>query len=335
MLSLRRGGSRLALLALLGGALHDHAGPAPALAGVPHFHAMKCEACEAIVDELDTTLREETTKVEGRMDMDLLSRLDSKGKRQGKVVNYEMSELRAMEVLEKLCEGVNHYRTVENAEANAGRGAGRFWFSKMEHYHDRGTVEIPEKEHEEGNKRALKNFCAQLVEEYEDELTAVIRRGTPGKNKDDPKAPAERRDWLMSTPLHKELCVDTARYCAAAHKKGEMGWFRKDPIYQKLLVRNTQMGELLPRFGDAPQRTAGTANAEGSKASSVMEDAMERALRDAANLRGGKMVGDKDTQDEVQDTVNKLKSKSKKGRKKKKKKKTKGKKKAAAVQEEL
>lgn len=312
--------------------LHDLAGgPTLCLAGVAHFSAMKCEACEAVADELDTTLRVEASSIEGRQDMLAGGRLDSKGKRQGRVVNYQMSELRAMEVLERLCAGINHYRTVENADDDGGARAGKFWFSKMESYHDRGTIEIPEPEQEESNKRSLKNFCASLVEENEEALTAMIQRFKPTE---------ERRDWLVSTPLHKELCVDHSKHCAAAHLAGGLGWYRRDPIYQKLLVRNTKVGELLPRFGDAPPRTAGSTDVDADQKHQVIDEAMNHAIADAKKLSGGKMVSDTedDEQQKVQDAVNKLKKKGgKKKRKKRKKKKAMkaGKMKAAAAKEEL
>jgi hypothetical protein len=309
--------------------LHDLAGgPTLCLAGVPNFSAMKCEACEALADELDMTLRAEASSIEGRQDMLAGGRLDSKGKRRGRVVNYEMSELRAMEVLERLCVGIKHYRTVENAEDDGGARAGKFWFSKMETYHDRGTIEIPEPEHEEMNKRSLKNFCGSLVEENEEAITVLIQRFKPIE---------ERRDWLISTPLHKELCVNISKHCAAAYLKGGLGWYRRDPIYQKLLVKNTKLGELLPRFGDAPPRIAGTTDSDADNKQQMMNQAMDKAIGDAKKLSGGKMVSDAEDEEQqkMQDAVNKLKKKGGKKSKKKKKKKKARKKKAAAAKEEL
>merc|ERR1719160_1406720 len=88
---------------------------------VPEWPRLKCEACEAVMDELESLLDNEHKKIEGRQDMDLLSRLDSKGKRQGKIVNYQMSELRALEVLETLRKGMDVYRVTESRTGNYGR----------------------------------------------------------------------------------------------------------------------------------------------------------------------------------------------------------------------
>merc|ERR1712146_576581 len=107
-------------------------------------------------------------------DMDLLSRLDSKGKRQGKIVNYQMSELRALEVLETLRKGMGDYRVTESRTGNYGRKHAPHWFQKMTKYHDRGKLSLPG-ETEKDMQRALGNFCDMLIEEYEDELAAIIR----------------------------------------------------------------------------------------------------------------------------------------------------------------
>jgi protein canopy 1/2 len=306
---------------------------AVASAGVPNFSKLKCEACEAVVDELDSVLRAEASSVEGRMGIEVGGRLDSKGKRQGKVISYEMSEMRAMEVLESLCQGVAHYRSVE------GDRKGRFWFSRMKDYHDRGTLEIPEAEHEEDMKRSLKVFCGAMVEEYEELLTTVIQRGAPGRRADAPKAEPERRDWLVSTPLHEELCAgaEGGGWCNKYKAAGEMGWFRKEPIYLTLLVKNCRMGDLLPRFGDAPSRVAGRAELAptGAPGTNLMMKAMEEAIADAKVLAQGRQLGDDAPR--AADDGGQAKGKGKKkGKKKKKKKKTKTTKKAKkAKQDEL
>ena len=55
----------------------------------------KCSACHIVMDELELAVEAESNE-HNRMDLDMKARLDSKGKRQGKIVNYEMSEVGGM-----------------------------------------------------------------------------------------------------------------------------------------------------------------------------------------------------------------------------------------------
>ena len=64
---------------------------------------MKCSACCSIVAELERNL--ETEKP--RMNVDLRNTLS--GGKQGKVVDYAVSELRTLEVLEAVCPAMTHY----------------------------------------------------------------------------------------------------------------------------------------------------------------------------------------------------------------------------------
>jgi hypothetical protein len=55
----------------------------------------KCSACQIVMDELELAVEAEKDDKD-RMDLDMLARLDSTGKRRGKVVNYELSEVKSI-----------------------------------------------------------------------------------------------------------------------------------------------------------------------------------------------------------------------------------------------
>eukprot|EP00243_Klebsormidium_subtile_P011663 TRINITY_DN6709_c0_g1_i1.p1 TRINITY_DN6709_c0_g1~~TRINITY_DN6709_c0_g1_i1.p1 ORF type:complete len:111 (-),score=0.87 TRINITY_DN6709_c0_g1_i1:212-544(-) len=69
----------------------------------------ECSACQAIAEELTTAIKNEKP----RNHIDLRHRLDSKGQREGRVIDYRVSELRAFELLEGLCRATKAYRLNE------------------------------------------------------------------------------------------------------------------------------------------------------------------------------------------------------------------------------
>ena len=224
-------------------------------ASVPEWSNLKCEACEAVMDELQVLLRNEHKKIEGRQDMDLLSRLDSKGKRQGKIVNYQMSELRALEVLETLRKGMGDYRVTESRTGNYGRKHAPHWFQKMTKYHDRGKLSLPG-ETEKDMQRALGNFCDMLIEEYEDELAAIIRH---------PKDKAQGQPAGRSPAVHGQFCAKTAGVCK---DMASMGWFRDDPLYKTVLKHNADEPEAVDASSSSSEKADSkneTTQAEKSK----------------------------------------------------------------------
>ncbi|KZV40848.1 hypothetical protein F511_29200 [Dorcoceras hygrometricum] len=88
---------------------------------IPNFSASsvagiddKCAACNAIAEELELGLLKEKP----RNHLDMRHRLDSKGQREGKLIDYRVSELRVVELLDGLCEKMQDY-TLE--KVNSGR----------------------------------------------------------------------------------------------------------------------------------------------------------------------------------------------------------------------
>ncbi|KDO85157.1 hypothetical protein CISIN_1g030030mg [Citrus sinensis] len=72
----------------------------------------KCGACNAVAEELERGLSKEKT----RNHLDLRHRLDSKGQREGKLIDYRVSELRVVELLDGLCDKMQDY-TLEKIDS--------------------------------------------------------------------------------------------------------------------------------------------------------------------------------------------------------------------------
>eukprot|EP00245_Coleochaete_scutata_P007779 TRINITY_DN23542_c0_g1_i1.p1 TRINITY_DN23542_c0_g1~~TRINITY_DN23542_c0_g1_i1.p1 ORF type:complete len:140 (+),score=27.97 TRINITY_DN23542_c0_g1_i1:166-585(+) len=93
------------------------------------------------------------------------NRLNSKGVREGKVIDYKISELRTVEVLEGLCKRMKYY--LYNTTA-------KDW------------VKVPEEAVRtsgwghalaEARSKEITNYCSMLIEDVEEELTAAIQAG--------------------------------------------------------------------------------------------------------------------------------------------------------------
>ncbi|KAF7088087.1 hypothetical protein CFC21_091234 [Triticum aestivum] len=72
----------------------------------------KCAACKAVAAELEIGISSEKP----RNHLDLRNRLNSKGQREGKVIDYRVSELRIVELLDDLCDKMQDY-TLQKLES--------------------------------------------------------------------------------------------------------------------------------------------------------------------------------------------------------------------------
>jgi len=105
-------------------------------------------------------------------------RLDKDGKRYGKVIEYRLSELRAVELLEDLCHEMDKYTLVpRNATGSQDQEQQVHWVQ----YKGEGTVTgvtwPPEHERELHSKH-LTTFCGILLEEHEEEVLAALQADT-------------------------------------------------------------------------------------------------------------------------------------------------------------
>ncbi|RZC45762.1 hypothetical protein C5167_038701 [Papaver somniferum] len=175
----------------------------------------KCGACNAVAEELELGLsncdrisgphtlwlgfirlcgiklldREvETDPEKPRNHLDMRHRLDSTGQRRGKVIDYRVSELRVVELLDGLCEKMQEY-TLEKI------GSTREWIKVV----DWNILSIDKQEARVHSKHLFllwKFILPRLLEETEDELTELIKKGS-----------------IKSGDVSKVLCQDLSKHC--------------------------------------------------------------------------------------------------------------------------
>ncbi|OMO83397.1 hypothetical protein CCACVL1_11403 [Corchorus capsularis] len=114
-----------------------------------------CAACNAVAAELEIQL----SKEKPRNHLDMRNRLDSKGQRQGKVIDYRMSELRAVELLDGLCEKMQDY-TLEMIDSSR-----RVWIKV-----DNWEILTIDKQEAKTHSKDISSYCGRLLEETEDEV---------------------------------------------------------------------------------------------------------------------------------------------------------------------
>lgn len=81
----------------------------------------KCSACVAVASSLQAALELERPRVH----VDMRGRLDSKGKRYGKLIEYKVSELRFVELLEGLCDAVGEKYGLQGGIWRTGKSDGK------------------------------------------------------------------------------------------------------------------------------------------------------------------------------------------------------------------
>ncbi|PKA60567.1 hypothetical protein AXF42_Ash019460 [Apostasia shenzhenica] len=145
----------------------------------------KCSACNAIADELEIGLSNEKP----RNHLDMRHRLDSKGQREGKLIDYRASELRAVELLDGLCEKMQDY-TLEKLDTGE-----EIWVR----IHDWDNLPAgKDKQEARAYSKHISSFCARLLDETEDELTELIKNGR-----------------AESGRIQKALCQELSKHCSS------------------------------------------------------------------------------------------------------------------------
>ncbi|KAI3465463.1 hypothetical protein Pfo_022126 [Paulownia fortunei] len=149
----------------------------------------KCAACNAIAEELERGLLNEKP----RNHLDMRHRLDSKGQREGKLIDYRVSELRVVELLDGLCEKMQDY-TLEKVDSRR-----QVWI-KVNNWDDL----ITNKQEARAYSKDISTFCGRLLEETEDELSELIKKGS-----------------VKVGEVSKVLCQDLGRYCSQTSGNGK------------------------------------------------------------------------------------------------------------------
>ncbi|KAM7259815.1 hypothetical protein ACFE04_015556 [Oxalis oulophora] len=143
----------------------------------------KCAACQAVADEIEIGLAKEKP----RNHVDLRHRLDSKGQREGKLIDYRMSELRVVELLDGLCDKMQDY-TLEKVDSTT-----QLWVKVP------SWETVANKQEAKAYAKDISSYCGRLLEETEDELTESIKKGD-----------------VKVGGVSKVLCQDLSKHCKRA-----------------------------------------------------------------------------------------------------------------------
>ncbi|KAK1388657.1 Glucan endo-1,3-beta-glucosidase 13 [Heracleum sosnowskyi] len=141
----------------------------------------KCAACNAVAMELESGLANERP----RNHLDMRHRLDSKGQRKGKVIDYRVSELRVVELLDGLCDKMQDY-TLEKVNSTT-----QVWI-KVANW----DVLTTNKQEARAYSKDISSYCGRLLEETEDEFAELIKKGS-----------------VQAGDVSKVLCQDLSRHC--------------------------------------------------------------------------------------------------------------------------
>ncbi|WOK94800.1 hypothetical protein Cni_G03505 [Canna indica] len=142
----------------------------------------KCAACNAVAAEIEIGLSNEKP----RNHLDMRHRLDSRGQREGKVIDYRVSELRVVELLDDLCEKMQDY-TLQKLDSGE-----QVWVKVK----DWDSIE-GDKQEARAYSKDISSFCGRLLEETEDELAEWIKGGS-----------------AKSGDVSKALCQNLSKHCS-------------------------------------------------------------------------------------------------------------------------
>ncbi|XP_075658023.1 uncharacterized protein LOC142627989 [Castanea sativa] len=142
----------------------------------------KCAACNAVAEELEYGLSNEKP----RNHLDMRHRLDSRGQRKGKVIDYRVSELRVVELLDGLCDKMQDY-TLEQIDSTTQE-----WV-RVDDWNNVTT----NKQEARAYSKAISSYCGRLIEETEDDLAELIKKGS-----------------VKVGDVSKVLCQDLSKHCS-------------------------------------------------------------------------------------------------------------------------
>ena len=139
-----------------------------------------CDACCVVLEALAITLKLEHVD-EDRQDILSGGRLDSTGKRQGKMIEYEKSEFRSSHLLEQMCRVVSTFSKEPEAPLflrNMTLAASFKFGASFEASTGQAIFSAAPKTVEERDARELRVYCDSLVEEHEEAMAKIIFDGT-------------------------------------------------------------------------------------------------------------------------------------------------------------
>ncbi|KVI05148.1 protein canopy-1 [Cynara cardunculus var. scolymus] len=148
---------------------------------IAHSIDDKCSACNAVAEELELGMMKEKPKNH----LDMRHRLDSKGQRRGKVIDYRTSELRVVDLLDGLCDKMQDY-TLQKMDSTE-----KVWI-KVDSWDDITS----NKQESRAYSKEISSYCGRLLEDTEDELAELIMKGS-----------------VKVGEVSKVLCHDLSKHC--------------------------------------------------------------------------------------------------------------------------
>ncbi|KAL8144274.1 hypothetical protein V2J09_017306 [Rumex salicifolius] len=152
----------------------------------------KCAACNAVAEELEHGLANEKP----RNHLDMRHRLDSTGQRRGKVIDYRVSELRVVELLDGLCDKMQDYTLTKVAGST-----GKEWV-RVKSW-DNLTIN---KQEARAYSKDISSYCGRLLEETEDEANFFFRLTLQ-------LAEMIKKGSVKPGEVSKLLCQDISKHC--------------------------------------------------------------------------------------------------------------------------
>ncbi|KAK9164733.1 hypothetical protein Syun_005635 [Stephania yunnanensis] len=149
----------------------------------------KCSACNAVAEELELGLLNEKP----RNHLDMRHRLDAKGQRRGKVIDYRVSELRVVELLDGLCDKMQDY-TLHKLDSTKHE-----WI-KVSDWDNLKT----DKQEAKAYSKDISSYCGRLLEETEDEFAELIKKGS-----------------VRIGEVSKVLCQELSGHCSKTSDSGQ------------------------------------------------------------------------------------------------------------------
>ncbi|KAL0020585.1 hypothetical protein WJX77_006442 [Trebouxia sp. C0004] len=137
-------------------------------------------ACSAVTTELKDRLQKEKP----RNHLDMRHRLDSEGKRYGKTIDYRVSELRVVELLDGVCESMKDYELRSVASDLIDQAETWQWVHPKHTQHRPLPDSTIDKAQLKQQQRRLQNYCAQLLDKYEEKMSAALQNGSSAKDLD-------------------------------------------------------------------------------------------------------------------------------------------------------
>jgi hypothetical protein len=151
----------------------------------------RCSACDLVVDELELIFHEDARSSE---QVDLRNRLNTKGKRVGKVVPYAHSEIRLFSVIERLCAAVDD--RVYSHGTHKVTDLSVFYEADHQPPVFGDALQRSASAKARSKRKELAVYCSTIAEDHEDALFGWMRADKTAQE------------------IRELLCHDRTRHCA-------------------------------------------------------------------------------------------------------------------------